>query len=163
MSAFLCSHTHINSIVAFVEDQHKLHGFSAWTWLKVDGPQQLAERLYAENVKSYRIRYEHIPEIHAEIAAAGAIFYRQPLRTLTPIEVIKAVHCLQYQCNETEDWPTSQAAQNLHHIVHQAASVLPGYDAAPWSIEPDQAETADEADPTQMHNGDDTDAPIITF
>jgi hypothetical protein len=96
------------------------------------------------------------------VEQAGRIFYRQPVKTLTPIEIIKAVHCLQYQSCEHEEWQTSEAAQNCHQIVHQAASLLPGYEAAPWGIAPDQADPEGEADTTELHNGD-GDARIVIF
>jgi hypothetical protein len=55
-------------------------------------------------------------------------------RPLSPVQLIKAVHCLDYQSCETEDWETTLAWRICQAVVSAAIGRLPAYEAAAWEI-----------------------------
>ncbi len=70
-----------------------------------------------------------------EKQAAASYRFAYSARPLSPVQLIKAVHCLDYQSCETEDWESSIAWRICRAIIAAATGRLPGYDRAKWEIE----------------------------
>ncbi len=147
MSAFLVSHRHINTIAAYAEQWITRHNSGRFGELlaHVGTAQQLATQLYGANVDSVCHRYKDEPS--ADIGL-GPIVYRRPARIPGPVEIIKAIHCLEYQSCETDTWESSPAYRNLQKIAGWASRELPGYATAPWAIYDPSPETADRVCPS---------------
>lgn len=126
MSAFVVSKKHIDALVTAAVTRN--------AYIKIDGewveaqPQHanlIGQTLWNENYRSVNARYnesEKAPEYHWTQVNVSAV------------QVIKAVHCLDYQSCETDDWNTTQAYQILKAIKNVASYMLPGYEEAQWEI-----------------------------
>jgi hypothetical protein len=130
VSAFRVSDTHISVLV--------LARHVARTPLRVIADRlsddELGRMLLRENLRSLAARYAD-PVDEEEIArfvAAPACL----MRPLSPVEMIKAVHCYVYQSCEHAEWEASDAMRYCDALVSHLTHVLPGYDAAPWGFEP---------------------------
>lgn len=55
-------------------------------------------------------------------------------KSLTPVQVIKACDCLEYQSCEHPEWEQSEACKLLKAIREAAIGALPGYSEAEWEI-----------------------------
>lgn len=119
MSAFIVNPTHLSAIVRWA-CLNNVSGVPGQEQEKVD-------LLHAENVKSVNYRYKEQTEPYT-------ISYNAFAPELTPVQVIKACQCLDYQSCEHPEWEKSAACALLKTISDQAISKLPGYDAAAWEI-----------------------------
>lgn len=129
MSAFVVPLTHINAIVQFASNHRvSLYRAAGQSTTVVTGHEQAtAELLLQENVRSVNCRY-------ASDDPAPIIRYDGRAPTLSPLAVLKACNCLDYQSCETTDWDMTDACQLLDAIRREAVRCLPGYDAAEWCI-----------------------------
>jgi len=139
MSAFIVNDYHINALVTWAANRH---GSDAVTYYWAgrrrevrQDPKRVANVLYAENVRSVNARYDDASSAHGfDYKAAGI----EPLR-MTPVQVIKACHCLSYQSCETSDWEDTEAYAILRGVEGEAVRSLAGYDQAGWELrEPTQ-------------------------
>lgn len=133
MSAFLVSDDHITAVCTFACDPRNL--CSVW----LNGRRERAagrhldmfRMLKQANLDSLTARYGD-PATEAD-ARLGRL-------VLSPIEVVKAVDCLAYQCCEVDEWDETDAARTLESIRGAAITKVAGYDEAPWGIEPGTAD-----------------------
>ena len=130
MSAFIVNHNHINAIVRWACRNYvkSYHGNPTRTWAIAGREQETVELLYKENVKSVNYRY------HDWGAEPDKIVYNPFATDLTPVQVIKACHCLGYQSCEHDGWEDSDAKAILDDIEAAAVRALPGYEDAEWEI-----------------------------
>ena len=120
MSAFIVNDTHLSAIVRYA-CRNNIG--------RVPGQEQeTIDLLHAENVKSVNYRYKENTPLTGTVYNAFAT-------ELTPIEVIKACQCLDYQSYEHPGWGESAACRLLKAIQHHAITNIQGYDAAAWEIE----------------------------
>ena len=131
MSCYIVSHKHISAIIGWAcrENISAGWGSNPGRYAYQPGLEQAAcNILYEANVKSVNARYnESSPEV-------GCLFQTGAPK-LKPIEVIKAIDALSYQCDEWEGFEDSIAAKILRDIKQGAITQLPGYDEAAWSID----------------------------
>jgi hypothetical protein len=135
MSAFLCSPQHIAAIVCFgpITDDYGHYSVGPL-------PEEVAELLARENVKSVDYRYprdidEQVNEVFVkECIAAAKILNKKRPNVYTAVQVIKLCNSLDYQSCEHPGWEASNAKETLDAIVAIAIRNLPGYEAAEWSI-----------------------------
>jgi len=120
MSAFIVTHDHINAIISFAS-QYNIAGVAG-------REQAIAELLLAENTRSVNHRYR-------ENTPVETIVFSSQDPTLSPIEVIKACDCLDYQSCETDDWHSTPACKLLESILSHAVRQLDGYENAAWEIQ----------------------------
>src|SRR5437899_3151424 len=131
MSAFVVSGTHIDAIVTYAIDAKVSFYFdNARTDITAHNAQQIGAALFLENVRSVNCRYRETDD-----GAGPAYLFKRFNTPLTPVEVIKACHCLSYQSCETEDWEATKAFAILRAIESTATHKLPGYEKAPWGID----------------------------
>jgi len=127
MSAFIVTKAHVAAIVRWYERSGGLR-----THHDAPLPETLAAMLYAENVRSVNHRYSH----HApDEPLAFSVRDIGIAPDLTPVQAIKAIHCLRYQSCECEDFDTTPSAKMLDRMESWGVSHLPGYDDAPWCID----------------------------
>ena len=119
MSAYICSPVHINTIVTWAVNQRVIAQELA---------QSTAERLYSENVRSVNYRYGE------RTKRTGFVYCPVNIDNITPMQIIKLCHCLDYQSCEHPQWLRSKAKQILVGIIDRATMRMPGYDEAKWSI-----------------------------
>jgi hypothetical protein len=119
MSCYIVPTRHISAIVRYAADSKLLIENTEY---------QACDFLYAANVRSVNARYnESLPE--------DGIVYDAEAPQLTAIQVLKANQGLAYQCDEWDGFTDSPANRFLNIVQRHAITQLPGYDAAPWSIE----------------------------
>jgi len=126
MSAFEVCKAHIDAILTFAA-----FGLPRHLALKADKLDEVGQVLVDANVESVNYRYNE------KDAADPYHFCR--VRTLSPVEMLKALDCLEYQCCEPNDWKDSIAKKYIDQLRGWTIQALPGYDAAPWAIDADDA------------------------
>jgi hypothetical protein len=134
MSAFIVNQNHINALVSAMLDGH----MSYWdghnrVFVTRHNAEETGRILLAENVRSVNYRYRGELDDDEKNAAASYRF-TQFARRLSPVQLIVAVHCLDYQSCETEDYENSIAWRICQAIISAACHQLPGYDSAKWEI-----------------------------
>jgi hypothetical protein len=136
MSAFVVSDKHINSILSYanrdsysglIRDQND----ETYSFKCTEDLNKLAQVLLDQNIRSVNYRYdedEKSPEIKFK-------FEPNPFgKPLSPVQILKACSCYDYQACETEDYNETFAYKIIDHIRHMAIRNLPGYEDAEWEI-----------------------------
>jgi len=130
MSAFICSNAHITALATYATK----HGLTKYS------TQAVAKSLFAQNVASVNHRYDETNNVKFRMHK-GASEY-----PFSPIQIIKAAQCLDYQSCELDDWQDSFECRLLGAITAHAldtigapitdcdVSKLAGYDNAQWEI-----------------------------
>lgn len=121
MSCFVVPDFHIDALVSWAADRGACCFFVGMT------PVGLAAALHDANCTAYRCRY-------GEAVGEEYRFTRRAV-TLSPVQVIKACDCLEYQCSDWPDWSESVAARALARVRDHAISMLPGYEEARWTLD----------------------------
>jgi hypothetical protein len=148
MSAFIVSHDHIDAVVTYAV-QTRISFWNPEANKRIEITRTTAEEigriLLHENETSVRYRYNEtnpgeLPGTIGENAETYA--YRPFFRaggSLTVIQAIKAVGCLEYQSCEHHEWEDSLAWRICDAIKSAAIHRLPGYDNAGWHINREEA------------------------
>lgn len=131
MSAFIVSNTQINALVRAASRMGLSYQYATLTRRVAGLEQEAAEMLLAANYDSVNYRYKE-NELPREIVYA----IDAPL--LDAISIIKLSNSLIYQSCEYPEWEASEAKVFLETLIDWAVCKLPGYDAAPWTIEDDE-------------------------
>jgi len=132
MSAFLVSKNHIDALVAARKlDRHHDDG----TLHKLSD-DELGRMLWRENMLSLADRYDDPIDEDALRAyrfdpMTARMHKGQPL---SPIALVKLVHCYRYQSCEHDAWESSDAARYCERLESMLVHRMPGYDEAPWGI-----------------------------
>ncbi|MFH0964580.1 MAG: hypothetical protein V2A58_11300 [Planctomycetota bacterium] len=152
MSAFVVSKKHVACIVAYAMRKPGFGWHSNGEWNTLDDlpcAEAMANRLMAENVRSVRARYADVktvadcPGVTAELEAADEAGQVAPVveasailsaPRLTPVALMKAISCLDYQCCETDDWDTTPEKRFLDCLRDDASCDVPGYEEADWEV-----------------------------
>lgn len=119
MSSFLVSDNHLHAICSFA-GKLKLLGSSL--------PEhcRLFVMLKEANLLALQDRYGDPAEKVAK---------PEPKQVdVSPVALLKAVQCLDYQCSDWQKWGDSLAKKYLGVIESAAIMELPGYDDAAWAI-----------------------------
>lgn len=134
MSAFLVSDDHITAICTFAcrpgpyAGSRYANGYRYG--IKPNDHGELFRLLKQANLDSLAARYGDPREVAEP---------RRGRLAVPPLEVVKAIECLEYQCNEVEGWEQTDAARTLDSIRRAAVRAIDGYDDAPWCIPPGAA------------------------
>lgn len=102
--------------------------------VKVEDPDAVVKMLWDANLEAYSVRYRMGTEKGMEdINRFGPRKYEAVARSIEPLEVIKAVLCIQYQISDHPDHKALPAWDWLEGLLHVAVRKLPGYsDANGW-------------------------------
>jgi hypothetical protein len=134
MSAFIVNKEHIDALVNYMVT-HKVSYWTGSERVNVTrfNAEEVGRILLDENVRSVNHRYCDRTDADEKNAASDYRFSRSS-RSFSPVQIIKAVHCLDYQCCETDDWETTLAHKICQEILSAACHALPGYEQAQWGI-----------------------------
>ena len=130
MSAYIVGNNHISAMLQVTEPLYP--GDSASYWYDDDRhyiavhDEDVGQILVDENFRSVNHRY-------GESDPPDTFIY-SPLRRYTMVEILKAIHCYEYQCCETEDWEETEAFAITQALKYWAICMLPGHDALQWNI-----------------------------
>ena len=127
MSAWIVSDAHIDALITYAHSG----GYD-----RVNRPEtetELGQILVNENYRSVNARYRN--EYGEPHRYTFKPYIDKPLK---PVVVIKLCNCFDYQACETDDYPKTPAAHIVESIRDRAISNLPGYDDAPWGLDPDE-------------------------
>ena len=141
MSANLCEDEHLAYLLAAAMEagrRIRMYGIH-FGWQTPEGPvrtlrqdnfQEVGQMLRDENVRSLRHRYPEGGRTKGDrpFRPTGAIV-RPPLY-LDAVQVIKAVHCYEYQSNEHPGWEASEAHEFMRELVRVEMDYVPGYQEA---------------------------------
>lgn len=128
MSAFLVNDKHIDALLTWAIDTteyqspRKLDGMTVY-----DQPDLIGQILIDANYRSLSARYGDKDQPHE-------YKFKRHHRALSPVEVIKACDCLNYQCCEFEEWATTKAYRIMQDIREGAIRKLAGMEEAAWEI-----------------------------
>ena len=128
MSAFLVNDKHIDALLTWAintteyQTPRKLDGMTVY-----DQPDLIGQILVDANYRSLTARYGDKDQPHE-------YKFKHYPRTLSPVEVIKACDCLNYQCCEFDEWPTTKAYRIMMDLREGAISKLAGMEEAAWEI-----------------------------
>jgi hypothetical protein len=144
MSAYIVDENHISYIVAAaLSNRIRTSSHGRFTWwhnhtreisqYNPEGAAEFATELWQENVKSVNHRYPNDP-------APLALFTITPQKLdemlhawdFEPIQLLKAISCLDYQSCEHPEWETSNAHAFLEGLKNAAIASLAGYSDAAW-------------------------------
>ena len=130
MSAFMVSRLHISCLLNWYDH----HANSGRNPLMDDGRITLANRLSRENALSVNYCYPNHPAELPHVWDESNIgeTYRAPM--LSPVQMLKAIRCLDYQSCEHPTWEKSEACRVLREMECCAIARLDGYEEAPWEI-----------------------------
>lgn len=95
-------------------------------------PERIALMLRAANVRAVTQAYgdkHQKPEPYAYRPDPGAAHF-----AIAPVQIIKAVHCLDYQCRDSKGWIGCEARTALIALEQAAIRALPGYEPAQWEL-----------------------------
>ena len=164
MSAFICSFLHIKSLAIFAT-QKTGRQFSHYTkspegqWVNtameefplvylnfsehhdLSNPTTVARILMTENIKSVCARYNededkyYWHELNVDVTPTDISHFHT--LGFTPVQLIKLIHCLDYQSREHGEWDGSLARKILAALEDHLIIELPGYQDAPWGIDDD--------------------------
>ena len=123
MSAFICNNYHISLLAAYATNKRLscVNGLDA---------EQVGAILYAENLASVNYRYNDTQDAQ-EVFKFDS---RAQHTSASPIAILKAAKCLDYQSCEHDTWDKSQAHKIVEAIISTAIYYLPGYQDAQWEI-----------------------------
>jgi hypothetical protein len=133
MSAFMVGREHIWAII----NAHYDYGYDGFDY---DAAAKLGQMLWDENKRSVQYRY---PDCEGNDLPGPVdcdfVYGKHEIgmgkRAYTPVEILKACQCLNYQSCEHPAWEESQAYRLLESVKSYAIGKLPGYKEAPWSID----------------------------
>ena len=142
MSAFLVSDSHLDAIVTValfgVSEAPAKSGQWHLPWFgnpsrRVDlyNANALGEMLLRENEASIRARY---PSDKTPPAPAYVYTVRF-LPLISAVAALKLLSCYAYQACEHDGWESSAAKRFCDSLRGSLIACLPGYDAAPWSLD----------------------------
>lgn len=127
MSAFMVSNDMVDAILTFAISSPR-----GW-----DPPvpehraTEIGHILLGANARSVAHRYPGDGDNNAaNNKQADAYRFKPWPRTILPIEVFKAIECLDYQSSEPDGWEESDARRMLTKIQEAAIRALPGYEDA---------------------------------
>lgn len=124
MSAFLVSYNHLNTVVSWAA----IHIMHMPTCEELD---KIGRLLWAENYISVDTRY---PDDDMTDQWCELYCHRPTKPTISAIEFIKLVDCLEYQSCEHKGWSESKAKKLLDDWRHSALRQYGPYSAAKWAI-----------------------------
>lgn len=156
MSAYLCDSEHVGGLARWAVE----HEAVSSGWLRdeasrrgerlamhdddYDSAPAVAVILARENVRSVAYRYpDDAPgqrpgpcgmsdDTEYLLLCSQRARYLRAAEGVSPVEVLKAASCLEYQSCEHPEFRDSFAFLILERIRSAAVSELPGYDAASW-------------------------------
>lgn len=98
--------------------------------LTLDNVTEVGRMLLRENHRSVQHRYDEGPKVEL----SDPYSFKRYRGQIKPVQVLKAIGCLDYQSCEHPGWKDSEAYAFLEALLHTAIDQLPGYEEADWEI-----------------------------
>ena len=141
MSAWIVNKAHIDAMVTAAQFCGRDYG-SFYYWHERDAhyvtfetEDDVGQMLWSENVASVSYRYNGDTDLPGPIPTPDPTSYEfTRSRPFSPVEMLSAIDCYEYQSCEHPGWKDSQAHAFCQALRHQMIGCLPGYDEAPWGI-----------------------------
>jgi len=153
MSATIVDHDHIDALLTFASSEpnnpvtYIIH--SVGVEITHHNATEIGRILLTENERSVRHRYPNVtpddlPGLTIEENGQAALYEFKPwVMELSPLWILKACDCFDYQASETDDYAASIAHKIVMAIRMRAIGRLPGYENCPgWELIRDRAETS---------------------
>lgn len=147
MSAYMVSKAHIDAMLTGATRYSRPYGLSWYVGherheLRYDNLDAIGQMLVDANLRSIHARYPDCrtnpDNTPGPIARYWDVPYVHETRAdFSPVELLKAIDCFEYQACEDDDWETSEAHACCAALRHILIRVLPGYESAPWGIDED--------------------------
>lgn len=130
MSAFIVSDKHLQTLINWANQNQVYFYYNGKHYKSDDVPtlDLLLTVLHRQNVRSVDRRYQ-------EKNVVDSLRVKLTPVTLSPVEILKACDCYDYQACETEDYHQTFAYDIIRRIRETAITKLPGYSGAKWSID----------------------------
>lgn len=130
MSAFIVNDYHVSVLVQYATHRSAYYYFNKKS-IPFEGNEQLIfSKLIRANMESVNDRYE------GNTPAMPGHYTPDYHRVLSPVQVIKACNCFDYQACEVENYEETEAAKIIESIRGTAIEKLAGMDDAEWEIKP---------------------------
>jgi len=164
MSAFMVDREHIDALVraGLADVTHRLRWInpevraqvetanghvnpedwsSVWAELRHDTADSVGEMLISANLLSVTHRYPDTLEgggVPGPCEEYWRDSYSYPMNgpDFSPVVILKAIACYEYQSCEHPEWERSEARAFCEALRDYTIVRLPGYDDAPWGIYP---------------------------
>lgn len=127
MSAYVVPQAHIRAIVNWATIS-RAGKRNLPTRVSVMSAQELGQQLLDANVRSVNYRYN-------DKSVAEKYVHKVNLTLISPLQVLKALDGLEYQCCEPNDYDGSECDQIINALRRAAIRCLPGYEQAEWTID----------------------------
>jgi len=132
MSAYIVEDAHIDALINFAISKKASYYFTGNN-RRIDFTKETAneigQHLLNENFRSVNHRYRN------EYGKPHKYNFKFKLTPAhSPVAILKAINCLEYQSCEHDEWETSEAYKILDGIKSYAIYALPGYEAANWGV-----------------------------
>jgi len=131
MSAWIVTKVHIDAMVQAAMDSSRGIPFS-WSHeneghqLTVSTKDMVGSMLWRENHMSVNARYDENTDTPA---------YRfERTQEFSPVQMLKAIDCYEYQSCEHDGWETSSARAFCDELRAVLIHSLPGYEQAEWGL-----------------------------
>lgn len=139
MSAFVVGTKHIDYLVqaALLYNRGPVGSNIEWAGKRVRSGilNEVGAGLLAENIKSVAYRYGSTENLPGPVPLPTPDTYQlRPVAHIDPVQVIKAIHCYEYQSCEHDRWAGSPAWKFCRELLAATTRRLPGYDDAEWEI-----------------------------
>jgi len=139
MSAFIVDNKTVNKIVSWIEKNKNTpdHTYTIGEFYKVfdtDNPNTLGKELLKLNIKSVAERYNN-GDVTVYNDLLNGYSYKYIYYEGIP-EVVKALHCFHYQCDEGLTCSTDQfkaIADLINHLQYIFIADSPAYKLADWN------------------------------
>ncbi len=140
MSAYLVDENHINYLVGAALSRRigGIHGFYVYhdtennepVKLTEENAREIGQRLWTENYHSVSYRYD--PDTWPTPLFSGL----KCVLEYDPVQVLKSIHCYEYQTCEHSEWELSFAHKFCVTLSKAAINSLTGFDDAEWGAPP---------------------------
>lgn len=149
MSAYICDKQHIIYLLAAAMSYRLNRESSAmrWYWSDTNERNELrsgdfekaadvGNMLWRENITSVSTRYRggSSANLPGPVGEDFVITTKDlsNVANIDPVQVLKSVHCYEYQTCEHDDWKKSEAFAFCDALKSRACRSLVGYDEAAW-------------------------------
>ncbi len=137
MSAFEVNRDHIDYLLSAAIAYNIPYGTVSWKGERVTitNADEVGTALLNMNVASVNERYDE-GEFEGRWSPGEYRFRRWP--AVSPVQVLKGIHCYQYQSCEHPGWKESEAYRFCKALERAAIQHLDGYEEADWEIARDR-------------------------
>ncbi len=101
--------------------------------LNINTADKVGQMLLTENYRSVYSRYQPVAGCVNPVHNEEYVFSRVNGK-VDPVQVLKAIDCLEYQSCYHPGWKDSDARRFLENLRGRATNQLPGYQEAQWEV-----------------------------